>query len=229
MFSRSERARKIKQLSLCSWRWMGKGGAVEWELYQDHCAVTSKLANFGPSSTKTAFSASHLGTTFNVVSEIRSIFIRFFCTIQARHPKNAKMTMGAAQENKFRPFLVWCRSWGWKYQHLQFWGIFAPTKNASVATRAHFDPESWLGPPKPKNRFPEHYFWKVGERGRRLFRAPAAITGARLSPRKHCKDRVLWHWTLCAPCLNACPGAFSNEWKGKSTPLSKEKTPHYRT
>ena len=52
-----------------------QGGAVEWEIYQDHFTTTSKMAYFGPSGAKIAFSASPFWHyIFSGFSEIRSIF-----------------------------------------------------------------------------------------------------------------------------------------------------------
>ena len=71
-------------------------------MYQDHFAATSKMVYFGPSSAKTAFSASPFGTTFSVVP---AKFDRFskarFLPNPGAPPKNTTMRMGAAQEINF--------------------------------------------------------------------------------------------------------------------------------
>ena len=111
LLSRSEKTRKIKQFSLCTWRWMGK--EVQWneKYFGTMLLPLLRWPISDPPVQKLRFRPRHFGTAFAVVfSEIRSILKNPFLQNPGAPPKNTKMRMGAAQEINLWPF--W-RPWFW--------------------------------------------------------------------------------------------------------------------
>ena len=143
-----------------------------------------------------------------------------FCKIQARHRKFFKTKLViSAEEDTFlghyfeSPFLVWCVELRVGNQKINIFHAIL-----------HISPLPWKLPASPtatqkaeldrqnrKSVFQSLIFRRLAKRRRRIFCAPAAITGARLHSTKHCQIGAFWHPTLRAPFLNASPGASSND------------------
>ena len=92
LLSRREKARNIKQLSLSSWRCMGKEGECSDKIYRDRFGALTKIAHFGPLSAKIAFCGpASLALRFQWFQRNFVDFGNtFFCENEARHQKTQK-------------------------------------------------------------------------------------------------------------------------------------------
>ena len=204
MFWRRAKASKIKQFSLWSWRWIWK--EVQWD---EKYIGTIVLPLLGWLISE--FSASPFWPyVFCGFSEIRSIFKSRVLQNPGAPPK---------KQSSRAHFLIWCVNFGvgnpkTPFSHSSVHSSLPQRKPMSHPLR----PRQRTRTAKTKNPFSRASFWE-GWRKRTPFCAPAAITGAQLHPTKHCKNRVFWHRMLRAPFLNAYPGSFPNEWKGKKHPI----------
>ena len=184
---------------------------MEEEIFRDHVAATSNMANFGPSRAKIASAAltvwNYFYSGFIKIGRLKKK--NLFFVKSGRNTKNSKMRMGAAQE--ILPFFDG-PGFGASCGHVeignmktpfspQFWWFLHSAKKCQRHT--HLNPGGGATDERPKVGCRMPHFQHVAPRRRPIFPAPLAIIAALRNPTKHCKNRVFRHRTLRAPFLKA--------------------------
>ena len=167
-------------------------------MFQDHFAATAKMAYFGSSCAKIAFSTSPRWHYVCGFREIRSIFKNpSFAKSKRATPKH-KNADGCGRRNKFWPSFE-DRDFELRGGHFKIGNMKTPVSIFLHSARK-FQLHTHSNPAKDER--PKICF-RVPRR-RRMFCAPVTISGAMLNPTHTVEIGVFWHRTLRAPFLNAC-------------------------
>ena len=167
LFSRSEKARKVKQFSLCTWRWMGK--EVQWNerFFGTILLPLLRWPMLDPSVQNCVSALLSWHYDFSDFSEKCGRFSKpfFFLQNPGAPPKNTKMRMGAAEEINLAifwdpDFELHVQFQDWKHENPfspQFWAIL---HSAQKMPAAHpIEPRRRCQRWKIQNLFSSASFW----------------------------------------------------------------------
>ena len=213
--SRREKARKMKQFTLSSWRWVGKEVPIEAEMYRDDVAAISKMAYFKP-----------YHYVFSGFGENLSIFKNPFLAKSRRATKTHKLRRGA-------PTQIFCHfsrslvlGLSIEISRPQTWKTHSPRSSGHVCPRRTSANLilAWSQGAGPQVTV-RNFSWKMPHfqhvaPGRRcIFEEPVALTAALTKPTKHYKNRDFPPSDAAHPIFERMTGSIIERIGPKKHPI----------